>query len=128
MVVTHHGTRSEAAAVAGRVAELYRANGSTDVAVESLGDLAPAAALGAHVTCVTVASQRAVEIVLDAATEPGGVAADLAALVADDWTVTVLVPSPRMGLAHVALRGTGCSMQQWWRDGAAIGFGIHEIP
>lgn len=128
MVATQYDTRSDAAAVAGRAAELYRANGSGDATVTTLSDLAPGSALGSHIAAVTVESGRIVELVLGAGVEPGGVAADVRALVDEDWSVTVLVPSSRLGLAHAALRRSGCMLQSWWRLGEAIAFGTVEIP
>lgn len=48
--------------------------------------------------------------------------------VAAGWRVVVLVPAPRMGEAHRALRGTGATLQPWWPDDEAVRFGGPEVP
>ncbi len=128
MVATQFDTLSDAVVVAGRAASIHRARGEQDVAVTTLQDLAADSVLGRHIPCVTVAGRRVVEVVVGPTIEPGALAAEVAALVGDEWLVTVLVPSSRMGVAHRALRRSGCTLQQWWREGAVIGFGAPEIP
>ena len=44
------------------------------------------------------------------------------------WRVAVLVPAPRMGEAHRAMRGFDVTLQPWWADGAGVRFGGPEVP
>lgn len=50
-----------------------------------------------------------------------------ASVTAEGWDVVVLVPSPRMGDAHHALRGFPVHLQAWWDDGDRICFGGPEV-
>jgi hypothetical protein len=64
--------------------------------------------------------------------DPAQVLTPLAPLAAEavgaGWRVTVLVPAPRMGDAHRALRGTPVTLQPWWAEGERVRFGGPEVP
>ena len=47
---------------------------------------------------------------------------------ASGWRVAVLVPTERMGDAHMSLRGFPLHLQSWWPEGDHIRFGGPEVP
>jgi len=77
---------------------------------------------------VVVPGTRTVEVPVDEGVDPavlGPVAWDLQER---GWQLTVLAPLVRLGETHAALRGTPCTLQGWWQDGAGLEFGGREIP
>ncbi len=75
---------------------------------------------------VVGASDRTVEIVLDAEVEAAAVAPSAWALAAKGFQPIVLVALDRIGEAHDGLRGTPCRLQPWWPSGDNIVFGAFE--
>ncbi|MBT8197155.1 MAG: hypothetical protein HKO87_06205 [Acidimicrobiia bacterium] len=78
------------------------------------------------VRAVAVADARHVEVVADGDFDP--VRTCVHQLVADGWSVTVLVDLARLGEAHGELRRTGCTIQPWWEADEEIVFGAVETP
>lgn len=78
----------------------------------------------------TIASRTdgRVEVVWSRGSEPAALARTVASLTASDWDVWVLVPSGKLGIAHVALRGCDVTLQPWWTEGGLVHFGRPEIP
>ncbi len=75
---------------------------------------------------VVGATDRTVEIVLDAEVEAAAIAPSAWALAAKGLQPVVLVALDRIGEAHEGLRGTPCRLQSWWSNGDAIVFGAFE--
>ena len=75
---------------------------------------------------VVGATDRTVEIVLDAEVEPAAVAPSTWALAAKGFQPIVLVALDRIGEAHEGLRGTPCRLQPWWSSGDDVVFGAFE--
>jgi hypothetical protein len=75
---------------------------------------------------VAGASDRTVEIVLDAEVEAAAIAPSAWALAAKGFQPVVLVALGRIGEAHEGLRGTPCRLQSWWSNGDDIVFGAFE--
>ena len=75
---------------------------------------------------VVGASDRTVEIVLDAEVEAAAVAPSAWALAAKGFQPIVLVALDRIGEAHDGLRGTPCRLQPWWPNGDNVVFGAFE--
>ncbi|MFV9672599.1 MAG: hypothetical protein ACNYZH_05185 [Acidimicrobiia bacterium] len=75
---------------------------------------------------VVGATDRTVEIVLDAEVEAAAVAPSTWALAAKGFRPIVLVALDRVGEAHDGLRGTPCQLQPWWSSGDEIVFGAFE--
>jgi len=82
----------------------------------------------ADVPCTVAGTQRIVEIVVDGEPECELLAPAVWALAARGWQVAALVPLPRLGEAHRALRGSPCLLQPWWLDGDTVQFGHSETP
>ena len=76
---------------------------------------------------VVGASDRTVEIVLDAEVEAAAVAPSAWALAAKGFQPIVLVALDRIGEAHEGLRGTPCRLQPWWPSGDNVVFGAFEL-
>lgn len=76
---------------------------------------------------VVGASDRTVEIVLDAEVEAAAVAPSAWALAAKGFQPIVLVALDRIGEAHEGLRGTPCRLQPWWPSGDKVVFGAFEL-
>ena len=76
---------------------------------------------------VVGASDRTVEIVLDAEVEAAAVAPSAWALAAKGFQPIVLVALDRIGEAHEGLRGTPCRLQPWWPSGDIVVFGAFEL-
>ncbi|MCJ7782049.1 MAG: hypothetical protein MUQ27_14620, partial [Acidimicrobiia bacterium] len=72
------------------------------------------------------ATDRTVEIVLDAEVEAAAVAPSAWALAAKGFQPIVLVALARIGEAHEGLRGTPCRLQSGWSRGDDIVFGAFE--
>lgn len=72
------------------------------------------------------ATDRTVEIVLDAEIEAAAVAPSAWALAAKGFQPIVLVALDRVGEAHEGLRGTPCRLQPWWSSEDDIVFGAFE--
>ena len=75
---------------------------------------------------VVGATDRTVEIVLDAEVEAAAVAPSTWALAAKGFQPIVLVALDRVGEAHEGLRGTPSRLQPWWSSGDEIVFGAFE--
>lgn len=75
---------------------------------------------------VVGATDRTVEIVLDAEIEAAAVAPSVWALAAKGFQPIVLVVLDRIGEAHDGLRGTPCRLQPWWSSEDEIVFGAFE--
>jgi len=75
---------------------------------------------------VVGATDRTVEIVLDAEVEAAAVAPSIWALAAKGFQPIVLVALDRVGEAHEGLRGTPCRLQPWWSGGDNVVFGAFE--
>ncbi|NNC74681.1 MAG: hypothetical protein HKN93_04135 [Acidimicrobiia bacterium] len=78
------------------------------------------------VRAVVVADARHVEVIADG--DFDAVRSCVHQLVADGWSVTVLVELPASGEAHGELRRTGCLIQPWWVVDESIVFGRVETP
>ena len=83
-------------------------------------------ALG-FLSCVAAIDRRIVEIVLAPSAGLAGLASAIWHLAASGWRVVILAPAPRMGDAHIALRGTPCTLQPWWIEGEGVAFGELEL-
>lgn len=77
---------------------------------------------------VVARSSRTIECVLPHDTDPADYIPGLRRMMSEDWDVTLLVHSSRMGKAHHALRGTMVTIQPWWHEGGEVHFGQPEIP
>ncbi len=77
---------------------------------------------------VVARSSRTIECVLPHDADPADYVPGLQRMMSEDWKVTLLVHSSRMGRAHQALRGTLVSIQPWWHQDGRIQFGRPEIP
>jgi len=76
-----------------------------------------------------VADMGIAECVLEDRVDPSRLAPGIAALAADGWEVTILVPAARMGAAHWGLRGLPASLQAWWPGPSdSIQFGAPQVP
>ena len=75
---------------------------------------------------VVGATDRTVEIVIDAEVEAAAVAPSTWALAAKGFRPIVLIALDRIGEAHEGLRGTPCRLQPWWSRGDEIVFGAFE--
>ena len=75
---------------------------------------------------VVGATDRTVEIVIDAEVEAAAVAPSTWALAAKGFRPIVLIALDRIGEAHEGLRGTPCRLQPWWSSGDEIVFGGFE--
>ena len=78
------------------------------------------------VRAVAVADARHIEIIADG--DFDAVRSCVHQLVADGWSVTVLVELACLGQAHGELRRTGCLIQPWWEADESIVFGRVETP
>ncbi|MDH3307010.1 MAG: hypothetical protein OEO77_05780 [Acidimicrobiia bacterium] len=83
-----------------------------------------------HAPLPTVAcsEEGRIEVVWTQGAEPAALARTVASLTATAWDVWVLVPSERLGIAHVALRGCNVTLQPWWFEAGLVHFGRPEIP
>ena len=76
-----------------------------------------------------VADMGIAECVLEDRVDPARLAPGVAALAAEGWEVTVLVPAARMGAAHWGLRGMPAALQAWWPGPSeSIQFGAPQVP
>ena len=75
---------------------------------------------------VVGATDRTVEIVLDAEVEAAAIAPSAWALAAKGFQPIVLVALDRIGEAHEGLRGTPCRLQAWWSSEDDVVFGAFE--
>jgi hypothetical protein len=108
------------------VARLYASGGTTVVEMPAADLLEDPALPG---TVVVAAEDGIAEWVLDHGTAPADVGAGAAELAAKGWEVTILVPTQRIGEAHVALRRIPVHLQPWWLDAEhGVCFGVPEVP
>jgi hypothetical protein len=77
---------------------------------------------------VVGATDRTVEIVLDADVDAAAIAPAAWALAAKGFATIVLVALGRLGEAHEGLRGTPCDLQGWWSSEDGVAFGAFETP
>ena len=76
-----------------------------------------------------VADAGVAECVLEDRVDPAALAPGVAALAAEGWEVTVLVPAARMGAAHWGLRGAPVALQAWWPGPSeSVQFGAPQVP
>jgi len=77
---------------------------------------------------VVGATDRTIEIVLDADVEAAAIVPAAWALAAKGFATIVLVALGRLGEAHEGLRGTPCQLQGWWSSEDGVAFGAFETP
>jgi len=108
------------------VGDRYARAGST---VVEAGFDAVSGVAGAPGMAVVAAELGMVECLLDDDDDPAELGEGIGRLVADGWTVTVLVPAYRIGAAHAALRRRPARIQPWWVEGGEhVRFGALEVP
>lgn len=80
-------------------------------------------------TAVLVPRLMQVECVLDPAAALQDARQNLAALLAEGWRVSALIPISEMGAAHEALRGLDLHLQGWWTTAeGCLRFSSPETP
>lgn len=77
---------------------------------------------------VVARSARTIECVLPHHANPVDYLPGFRRMMSEDWTVTLLVHSSEMGLAHAQMRGSEITLQAWWFEGGVVHFGRPEIP
>lgn len=82
----------------------------------------------ARLSVVAAGESRIAEIMVDETVLCAQISPALWSLADQGWRTTVVVPAPRMGEAHTALRGIPCRLQAWWEDASGISFGAFERP
>ena len=75
---------------------------------------------------VVGATDRIVEIVLDADVDAAAIAPAAWTLATKGFATVVLVALDRLGEAHEGLRGTPCHLQGWWVSEDGVAFGAFE--
>lgn len=82
----------------------------------------------ARLSAVAAVDKRVVEIAVDESVVCEQLIPAVWSLAGQGWGVNVVLPAPRMGEGHLALRGVPCTLQPWWEDDAAVAFGAYETP
>ena len=113
--------------VAWAIRDIY-ADRRHPIRVAGLSDLVFGLGVPAGTLCLVADEPQTVDIVLNLGSTAASLAGPIAVLAEDDWVVTVLVPSERLGEAHAALRGTDCILQSWWIEADDVQFGGFETP
>jgi hypothetical protein len=98
------------------------------VRVVGLSDLVFGLGVPAGTLCLAADELQTVDVVLSLGADPASLQGPIAMLAEEDWVVTVLVPSERLGEAHAGLRGTECMLQSWWIEDDDVQFGGFESP
>lgn len=126
MVIMASAEVAEAGPAVAAASRIYAERGCTVVETS----LAAAAGIdGVPGPAILAADLGIAETAIDDDTDPALLGPGLDRLAATGWEVTVLVPAPRMGEAHRALRGRVALLQAWWfgPDGDLC-FGPPEVP
>ncbi|MDH5372004.1 MAG: hypothetical protein OEX97_03580 [Acidimicrobiia bacterium] len=77
---------------------------------------------------VVARSSRTIECVLPHDVDPSDYLPGFLRMIAEDWTVRLLVHSSELGRSHTRLRGAPITLQPWWFDRGVVQFGRPEIP
>jgi len=113
--------------VAEAVGDVY-SDRRSDVRVVGLTDLVYGLGVPAGTLCLVADEPQTVEIILSMGSDPAALRGPINVLDDEGWVVTVLVPSERLGEAHLGLRGTDCLLQAWWIEADDVHFGTYETP
>ena len=115
--------------VVDRALAIYRAHLERAVEVP-LGDMVDReiAVDAARLSVVAAGESRVAEIMVDETVMCDQLSQGIWSLAEQGWNTTVVLPAPRMGEAHHALRGLPCRLQAWWEDGSMVCFGAYERP